>query len=75
VLKIGIIVGLILQEVISKFFILCEGPIGITRMKLMAIVIKVGKRKSTLNSWICRDEDSKQLHVQLLTQNFHLMYG
>jgi len=38
-------------------------PIGITRMKLMAIVIKVGKRKSTMNSWICRDENSRQLHV------------
>jgi hypothetical protein len=38
-------------------------PVGLTRMKLMAIVMKVGERKSTLNSWICRDEYHRRLHV------------
>jgi hypothetical protein len=46
----------------------------LTRMKLMAIVMKVGERKSTLNSCIRRDVHSRQLHVQLPTQNIHLKY-
>jgi len=83
VLKLGIIVGLSFWEVISKFSLSYVGgcvrrteTVGLTaRMKLMAIVIKVDERRSTLNSWIFTDEHSRQLHVQLPMQNFHLKYS
>jgi hypothetical protein len=49
--------------------------VGLTRMELIAIVMKVEERTSILNSCICRDKHSRQLHVQLPTQNSHLKYG
>jgi len=49
--------------------------VGLTQIELIAIAMKVEERTSTLISWICRDEHSRQLHVQLPTQNSHLKYG
>ena len=60
----------------SKFFIMQRTElVGLTQIELIAIAMKVEERTSTLISWICRDEHSRQLHVQLPTQNSHLKYG
>jgi len=37
--------------------------------------MKDNKGRCALNGWICGDEDSRQLHVQLSMQNLHLKCG
>jgi hypothetical protein len=48
-------------------------PVGLTGMKLMAIVIRDIKRRIVLNKRICRHRRSRQLHAQL--QSFYLTYS
>ena len=49
-------------------------PVGLTRMKLVAVVMRDDERMSASRSWICRDVNCRPLRVELSMQIFHLKY-